>query len=181
MFKPEPLTQTVVPGHVGTAVWQNGPNMPDNYLKDSHRNTQKALCLDTNHNVRIKYKKTFSPTASPPPFHIPELRRSRYHYQSRRRPPSYHRVSAEHGKEESPLDEVYLDRRSRSFARYSRKERLPNDAMYYSYYSDEDSTSYFYIDQALPYEQWKEILLRQGSLCEISTSPSLAYATEWLV
>lgn len=53
--------------------------------------------------------------------------------------------------------------------------------MYYSYYSDEDSTSYFYIDQALPYEQWKEILLRQGSLCEISTSPSLAYATEWLV
>lgn len=185
MFKPESLTQTVVPGQVGTAVWQNGLRFPDDFLKDSFKdkNTQQALCLEKSHssspNARIKDKKTFSPTANgaqPPVF------QNTHHHQRRRpRPPSYHRVSAGRRGETVPVDEVYFDRRSRTFARYSRKGRVPSEAMYYSYYSDEDSASYYYIDQALPYEQWKELLLRQGSLCEISTTPSLAYATEWLV
>ena len=79
------------------------------------------------------------------------------------------------------MDEVYFDRRSRTFARYSRKGRYSNDPFCYNYYSDEDSSSYYYIDQALPYEEWKELLLRQGSLGEIDSSSYLAFATEWLV
>lgn len=152
---------------------------------------QQALCLDKSHssssNTRFKAKKTFSPTGDATPqqrLDSPQLSRNRYQYSQRRRPrpPSYHRVAAgRRGLETPPVDEVYFDKRSRTFARYSRKGRVPHEAMYYSYYSDEDSASYYYIDQALPYEQWKELLLRQGSLCEISTSPSLAFATEWLV
>lgn len=157
---------------------------------------QQALCLDksqSSSNGRIKGEKTFSPTANgaatPPQAHHNQQRknsRTDHYYQQqqqppprrRPRPPSYHRVAR---REPPTKDEVYFDRSSRTFARYSRRGRLPNEA--YNYYSDEDTASYYYIEQALPYAQWKEMLLRQGSLCEITSSQSsaLAFATEWLV
>lgn len=177
MFKPEPLTQTVVPGQVGTAVWPNGlDHNPANYSNgNSHfsgLDHKSNLSLDGS----FKENKTFSPTAKRvQPFQCPQSRLSRYHYQRRRpRPPTSHRVSAS-----SRFAVVtnaaggLLDQRSRAIA---------TDALQQSYYSDEDSASYYYIDQAMPYEQWKQLLLRQSSLCEIASSPSsLALATEWLV
>lgn len=170
--------------------------------ESSKGNAQHALCLDNNSFRDKKYdkfrdnNKTFSPTTNaafngsqsqPPPLqytHQLMMRRSRHHSQRRPRPPSYHRVAAgqrqpQH-RVEIPSNEAYYDRKSKIFSRYPRKERLADEALYYSYYSDEDSAKYYYIDQALPYEQWKQLLLRQGSLCEISSS-SLALATEWLV
>lgn len=204
MFKPESLTtQSTVPvqGQVGTAVWQNGLQIPRDFLAESSKgNTQHALCLDNSFRDR-KYdkfrdnKKTFSPTTNvafnwsqsqppPPPLQYTPaqlmMRRSRHQSQRRPRPPSYHRVTAGQRRVEIPSNEAYYDRKSKIFSRYPRKERLADEALYYSYYSDEDSAKYYYIDQALPYEQWKQLLLRQGSLCEISSS-SLALATEWLV
>lgn len=175
IFKPEAMTQAVVPGQVGTAVWQTGLKMGLDF-----KDAQQTLCLDKSYTTskhRDRDKKTFSPRKMPlgdddPPFKYSP----RYPSRRRPRPPSYHRVAA--GRRD---EEAFFDRRSRTFARYSRKANGPKESIYYSYYSDEDSTSYYYIDQALPYDQWKELLRRQGSLCEIYTSPSLAFATEWLV
>lgn len=194
MFKPESLTQTVVPGgQMGTAVWQNGLNK--NHLSDqcaNKRSSQPALCLVKSNgspNSRFMEIKTFSPTTNnyngEPSTLQSSLPSSRRHCPQRRRsrsrPPSYHRVMTTQSGPSGGRS-FANDANSRGEKMLPRYPRIPTDAFYYSYYSDEESASYYYIDNpALPYDQWKQ-LLRQGSLSEIASSPSsLALATEWLV
>lgn len=47
------------------------------------------------------------------------------------------------------------------------------------YYSDDETNSYQYIEP-MRFDQWKEFILNRR-VSEVSSAPTLAFATEWLV